>query len=88
MALRLLRLPQVCDRIGIKTTTVYARIKDKTLPPPVPLCSRSSAWPEHEIDAVIAAIIAKLNKKDTRALVRELVAQRPQCTPTSRAQRQ
>lgn len=78
MALRLLRLPEVCDRLGLKTTSVYARIKDKTLPPPVALGSRSRAWPEHEIDTVIAAIIAKSSDEDTRALVRDLIAQRYQ----------
>lgn len=49
---RLLRMPQVLERVGLKKTVVYDRIKAGTFPKPVKLGS-ASAWPESEIDAWI-----------------------------------
>lgn len=49
---RLLRMPQVLDRVGLKKTVVYDRIKSGTFPKPVKLGS-ASRWPENEIDAWI-----------------------------------
>lgn len=49
---RLLRMPQVLERVGLKKTVVYDRIKDGTFPKPIKLGS-ASAWPENEIDAWI-----------------------------------
>lgn len=50
---RLLRMPQVIDRIGLKKTVIYERIKEGTFPKPVKLGS-ASVWPENEVDAWIA----------------------------------
>lgn len=50
---RLLRMPQVIDRIGLKKTVIYQRIKEGTFPKPVKLGS-ASVWLEDEINAWIA----------------------------------
>lgn len=51
---RLLRMPQVLDRVGLKKTVIYERIKAGTFPKPIKLGS-ASAWHAQEIDAWIAA---------------------------------
>ena len=52
-ATRLLRMPQVLDRVGLKKTVVYDRIKAGTFPKPIKLGS-ASVWPENDIDGWIA----------------------------------
>lgn len=49
----LLRMPQVLDRVGLKKTVIYERIKAGTFPKPIKLGS-ASAWHTHEIDGWIA----------------------------------
>lgn len=78
MALRLLRLPEVSAKLGLRTTAIYDQIKQGVLTPPIKLTARSRAWPEHEIDAILGAIIAGQSASATRTLVRDLVAQRLQ----------
>jgi prophage regulatory protein len=78
MALRLLRLPEVSVKLGLRTTAIYDRIKQGVLTPPVRLTARSRAWPEHEIDAIVGAHIAGDADDEIRALVQDLVAQRKQ----------
>lgn len=48
----LLRMPQVLDRVGLKKTVIYERIKAGTFPKPIKLGS-ASAWHANEIDAWI-----------------------------------
>lgn len=74
--LRLIRLPQVMDATGLRSTSIYARAKAGLLTPPIKLTPRSSAWPEHEIAAVNAAIIAGASDDELRALVRQLIVER------------
>lgn len=86
MTYRLLRLPDVCAQVGLRPTSIYARIKAGTLPPPIALAARSRAWPEHEIEAVIGSMIAGHGDDEIRALVRNLVAQRQSArTPIPKA---
>ena len=59
--MKLLRLQGpdgVCGRLGHRPTTVYGMIQAGTLPPAIKV-GRSSCWPDHEIDAVVGAIIAQ-----------------------------
>lgn len=42
----LMRLPQVIEFTGLPRSTIYARIKEGTFPPPVKLSARSVAWPK------------------------------------------
>ncbi len=53
---RLLRMPQVLDRVGLKKTVIYEQIKAGTFPKPIKLGS-ASAWPEKEIDTWITTQI-------------------------------
>lgn len=45
-----LRLDQVQDRVGLKTTAIYARIKEKAFPAPVSLGGRAVGWVSSEIE--------------------------------------
>jgi len=44
----LLRMPQVLDRVGLKKTVIYERIKAGTFPKPIKLGS-ASAWAESSV---------------------------------------
>ena len=76
MPLHLIRLPVVCERTGLGVTSIYGRIREGVFPPPIKLTARASAWPEHEVDEIVRAIIAGRACDEIRALVRELVEQR------------
>lgn len=56
---RLLRIDEVIGRVGIKTTSIYARIKTGDFPKGVSLGYRTVVWPESEIDAWVAAQIER-----------------------------
>ena len=66
---------------ALGTTAIYERIKAGLLTPPVKL-ARSSAWPEHEIAVINAAIIGGKSDSEIRALVARLVAERTRAPET------
>lgn len=47
---KLLRLPLVEDRTGVKKSSIYAWVKSGTFPAPVRLSARAVGWREEEID--------------------------------------
>lgn len=49
----LLRMPQVLDRVGLKKTVIYERIKAGSFPKPIKLGS-ASAWHAAEIDSWVS----------------------------------
>lgn len=50
---RIIRLPAVQDKTGLKHSEIYDRIKLGTFPRQVPLGPKAVGWLEHEIDAWI-----------------------------------
>lgn len=62
-ALRLLRLPEVCKRVGISRSELYRRVCGGTFPSPVKLGPRASAWASNEVDAWIATRVAERDAK-------------------------
>ena len=55
-----LRLPEVRQRVGFGTSTVYKLIRQGRFPPPVrALGTRTSAWVEGEVDDWIADQVAQ-----------------------------
>ncbi|MDE1902118.1 MAG: AlpA family transcriptional regulator [Alphaproteobacteria bacterium] len=50
-ALRILRLPEVITRVGLKRASIYLHVNKGTFPKPIPLGPRAVGWLEHEIDA-------------------------------------
>lgn len=74
---RFIRADAVVDYFGLRgKSSLYDRVRDSTLPPPIKLSSRLSVWPEHEIAAISSAILHGTDTKKIRELVRELVAAR------------
>lgn len=51
---RLIRLPEVMNRVSLSRTAIYNRLKAGTFPKPVKLGSRAIAWQESSIDDWIA----------------------------------
>jgi prophage regulatory protein len=54
---RLIRLPEVMDRVGLRRTAVYERVKEGEFPKPRSLGPRCSVWVESEIDEWVNRII-------------------------------
>ena len=54
---RLLRLPEVMDRVGLKRTAIYQRMREGRFPKSRSLGSRCTVWVEAEIEDWIASII-------------------------------
>jgi len=54
---RLLRIREVCDRVGLSKTTIYVRMANGDFPKPVQL-GGTVAWVESEIDKWIEDRIA------------------------------
>lgn len=52
---RLLRMPEVCARIGLSRGPIYARIRRGDFPAQVKI-GRASAWRESDIDRFIAGL--------------------------------
>jgi predicted DNA-binding transcriptional regulator AlpA len=52
MSERLLRLPQVLERIPVSKSSWWQGIRDGRFPAPVKLGPRTSAWREADIDAI------------------------------------
>jgi prophage regulatory protein len=72
----LLRRPEVLRRSGDGRSTLYIRIDQGLWTRPVALGPRAVAWPESEVDALIAARIAGHAPHQIRELVDRLHAQR------------
>lgn len=53
----IIHLPEVCRRVGLARSTVWARISQGTFPEPVKLGPKRVGWVEAEIDAWIQARI-------------------------------
>ena len=73
---RVLRLPTVLERTGYSRSRLYARIGEGLFPRPIALGPRVAAWPEQEVDAVIAAHIREVSDAELAQLVSEIHAQR------------
>ncbi len=52
---RLLRLPDISDRVALKRTAIYDGIARGTFPAPIHVTSRAVRWRESDIDAWIAS---------------------------------
>lgn len=77
--LKIQRQREVLEQYGFKKSTLYTRIKEGLVPPPISLGGlRAVGWIEHETQLVIAAMCAGKSQGEIKQLVIELVAQRSQ----------
>ena len=75
---RLVRLAESMARTGLGRSAFYGAISDGILPKPVKL-GRASAWPEHELNSVVAAMIRGESHDALRDLVQQLHDERGRC---------
>ena len=74
--LRLIPLPEVQHKTGLKHSRIYDGVADETFPPGVKLSSRCTRWVESEVDAIVHAMIAGAMPDQLRTLVRSLIEKR------------
>lgn len=74
--LTLSRQPSVLQTFTFKKSTLYNRIKEGLIVPPISLGGRSVAWPEHELQTILRAMCAGKSPDEIKLLVTELVAKR------------
>ncbi len=67
-------------QFGIGNTTFYAWQESGLMVPGVRLGGRSVGYPQHELDAIVAARIAGRTDEEIRSLVRDLITSRSQIT--------
>jgi prophage regulatory protein len=73
---RILRSAAVGAITGESKSTRYNRIAQGLLTSPVALGPRAVGWPEHEVQAILAARIAGHSEADIKLLVTSLMAAR------------
>jgi prophage regulatory protein len=76
MVLALLKRPEVRKRHLLGDSSLYEHIRKGLFTPPIKTNKQTSAWPEHESDAIICARIAGASDDELRELVKQLVANR------------
>lgn len=76
LLLKLLKLHGVLALTATSKSTHYENIKQGLMVSPVSQGLQAVAYPEHEIQAIIAARIAGKSNDDIRTLVAELIKQR------------
>jgi prophage regulatory protein len=57
--MRILRLPEVQAKTGLKHSAIYERINDGTFPKPVPLGTKARGFIESEVDDWIRKRLAE-----------------------------
>lgn len=62
---RILRLPEVMDRVGLGRSMIYAYVSRGTFPAPIKLGPRAVGWVETEIDAWIEVRITERDQKNS-----------------------
>jgi prophage regulatory protein len=73
---RILRGPAVGDIMAESKSTRHNRVAQGLLTRPISLGPRAVGWPEHEVQAIIAARIAGKSEADIKSLVTSLMAAR------------
>ena len=61
--MKVLRLPDVLERVGLSKSTLWRLINDEEFPEPIKLGPRASGWIEEEVDAWISSRSRAVNRK-------------------------
>lgn len=65
---------------GLARSTLYLRIRQGLMTPPIKLGERCAAWPEHEVFRINAAYIGGKTEEEIRQVVAMLKQQRVEDT--------
>jgi prophage regulatory protein len=60
---RLIRLADVCQRVGLGKTMIYAMIGDGRFPKPYKITPAAARWSEQEIEDWVRSIVMAVPKK-------------------------
>jgi len=50
MSIKIYRIKEVCDLTGLKPSTIYKLIRNKSFPQSIHLTSRSTGWPSNLVE--------------------------------------
>jgi prophage regulatory protein len=64
MAYKILRLPNVMDRVGFARSSIYAFVSKGSFPPPIKIGSRAVGWLDAEIDSWIQARVEETKRSE------------------------
>ena len=51
MERRIYRIREVCGITGLKPSTIYKLVREKSFPPSIALTSRSTGWPSDAVES-------------------------------------
>jgi prophage regulatory protein len=74
--MRILRIDDTLDRTGDTRSPLYDKVAKGLFPKPIKVGERAAGWPEHEVDALIAARVAGASPDQIKRLVEKLHEQR------------
>jgi prophage regulatory protein len=57
--MKVLRLPDVQDKTGLRHSSIYKGVKERTFPAPIALGPKARGWLEAEVERWIADQVAK-----------------------------
>jgi prophage regulatory protein len=66
--LRILRLPEVVERVGLKRASIYQHMGQGSFPKSISLGPRAIGWIESEIEAWLTAKIKKRKNSETHGI--------------------
>lgn len=81
LVLKLLKLHGVLTLTATSRSTHYQYIKQGLMVPPISQGAQAVAYPEHEIQSIIAARIAGKSQDEIRTIVAGLIKQRKEVQP-------
>ena len=79
--MRILRVDGTLDRTGDTRSPHYDKVSKGLFTRPIKVGERAAGWPEHEVDAIVAARVAGASPEQIRRLVEKLHEQRTCAMP-------
>jgi len=74
--MRMVRLPELIKKTGLKRATIYKKIKQGLFPAPVKIGPKTSVWVESEVDRVLHSYISGADEEQIKQVVSEILRSR------------
>lgn len=78
--MEIIRAIPTFERIGLRKSAGYKRVKEGLLPPPIKIGKRASGWPKHEIDTIVTLMVSGASEEEIRSCVTKMVTLRKAIT--------
>jgi len=72
---KMLRISDLCEIMNLSRSSIYRKIQQCLIPPPVKY-SHGSRWPDFEIIEILNALISGQNQEQIKQLVFQIVENR------------